>query len=79
MGGASPYSFQSVEIVRTQWGQMLTIFLTLDWVSVSRFCSASCWKTKSFPRRRAGSPVHFSFFENAVGGAQVVHDAGEIG
>ena len=25
-----------------------------DWLS------ASCWKTRSLPRRRAGSPVHFS-------------------
>jgi hypothetical protein len=26
----------------------------------SRLASASCWKSRSLPRRRTGSPVHFS-------------------
>ncbi len=58
--GGVPYSFQSSWMVRTQWGQMVTIFLTLFCARVSRLASASCWKRRSLPRRRTGSPVHFS-------------------
>ena len=52
-------------MVRTQCGQIETIFFTLAACSVSMFASASCWKTRSLPRRRAGSPVHFSLLQDA--------------
>ncbi len=55
-----PYSRQSVPMVRTQCGQIETILPTLAARSVSIFASATCETARSLPRRRAGSPVHFS-------------------
>ncbi len=45
-----------------QWGQLAMIFCTPSPLSASMFCEASIWKTYSLPERRAGSPVHSSFW-----------------
>ena len=52
---------QSSPIVRTQCGQIESIFFTLLCRMCSIFGSASCENSRSLPSRRAGSPVHRSF------------------
>ena len=48
------------EIGKAQCGQMEMIFFTWLCRRVSRLLSASCPNARSLPKRRAGSPVHFS-------------------
>ena len=79
ISGAMPYSRQSFEIVRTQCGQMATIFCTFAVSKVFSPNSAMRLKDKivAQPARRIAGA--FFFLQNAEGGSEMLHDAGEVG
>ena len=79
MGGASPYSFQSVEMVRTQWGQMLTILADLRLRQGFQVLFGQLLEDQIVSETAGRVAGAFFFFQDAEGGTDVRHDAGEIG
>ncbi len=66
-------------MVRTQWGQMVTIFLTLFWARASRLDFGELLEEEIVAEAADGVAGAFLLAQNAVAGAEVVHDAGEVG
>ena len=79
ISGAMPKSRQSVAMVRTQWGQMATIFCTFCGREGLQAGFGQVLEDEVVAQAAGGVAGAFFLPQHAEGGAEVVHDAGEVG